>query len=103
MTLLIRLVVEVRREKRTYGGPSGREVGLSVGFFSSPPLVLKQEGAAAEGLAVPPGAGFLHKDLTRAPPVRVGHHDGVPWRFVRGESDQQRGGVVARAVHLPLS
>ena len=103
MTLLIRLVVEVRREKGTYGGPSGREVGLSVGFFSSPPLVLKQEGAATEGLAVPPGAGFLHKDLTRAPPVRVGHHDGVPWRFVRGESDQQRGGVVARAVHLPLS
>ena len=48
-----------------------------MGFFSSPPLVLKQEGAAAEGLAAPPGAGFLHKGLTRASPVRVGHHDGV--------------------------
>ena len=99
MALLICLVVEVRREKRTCGGPSGREVGLSVGFLSSPPLVLKQEGAAAEGLAAPLGAGFLHKGLTHAPPVRVGHHDGVPWRFVRGESDQQRGGVVVVQYH----
>ena len=51
MAHLIRLVVEVRREIRTYGGHSGREVGLSVGFFSSPPLVLQQEGAAAEAAA----------------------------------------------------
>jgi len=35
--------------------------------------------------------------------VRVGHHDGVLRGFVRGESDQHSGGVVARAVHLPLS
>ena len=77
MALLICLVVEVRREKRTCGAPSGREVGLSVGFLSSPPLVLKQEGAAAEGLAAPLGAGFLHKGLTHVPPVRVGHHDCV--------------------------
>ena len=48
-----------------------------MGFLSSPPLVLKQEGAAAEGLAAPLGAGFLHKGLTHVPPVRVGHHDGV--------------------------
>ena len=102
MTLLIRLVVEVRREIRTYGGHSGREVGLSVGFFSSPPLVLKQEGAAAEGLAAPPGAGFLHKGLTRAPPVRVGHHDGV-LRGVLCVGRATSSMVVARAVHLPLS
>ena len=74
-----------------------------MGFFSSPPLVLKQEGAAAEGLAAPLGAGFLHKGLTHVPPCAGGPPCWcAQWRFVRGESDQQRGGVVARAVHLPL-